>query len=41
MLFMELIAVYCENRKKHVNALCEQSAEFLFNPFKTKRICFV
>jgi hypothetical protein len=28
MLFREIIAVYCENHKKHINALCGQNAEF-------------
>jgi hypothetical protein len=28
-LFIGNVAVYCVNYKKHVSALCEQSAEFL------------
>jgi hypothetical protein len=29
MLFKEIIAVYSENRKKLMNALCRQNAELL------------
>jgi hypothetical protein len=29
MLFREAVAVYCENRTKRTNALCERNAEFL------------
>jgi hypothetical protein len=28
-LFKEIIAVYCENRTKHINTLCRQNAELL------------
>jgi hypothetical protein len=28
MLFREIIAVYCENLKEHINTLCGQNAEF-------------
>jgi hypothetical protein len=28
MLFREIIAVYCENHKEHINTLCGQNAEF-------------
>jgi hypothetical protein len=30
MLFGEIIVVYCENRKKHLNRLCGQNAK-IFN----------
>jgi hypothetical protein len=26
--FREIITVYCENRMKHINTLCEDNAEF-------------
>jgi hypothetical protein len=29
MLFMEIIAFYSENHKKHINTLCVQNAEAL------------
>jgi hypothetical protein len=29
MLLTEIITVYCENHMKHINAQCEQNAEFL------------
>jgi hypothetical protein len=28
MLLRETVAVYCENRKKHIDILCGQNAEF-------------
>jgi hypothetical protein len=28
MLFVERVAVYCENHREHINTLCEQNAEF-------------
>jgi hypothetical protein len=29
MLFREIIAVYCENYKEHINTLCEETVKFL------------
>jgi hypothetical protein len=29
MLFKKIIAVCCKNHTKHINTLCEQSADFL------------
>jgi hypothetical protein len=31
MLFGETVAVYCENHTAHINTLCVQNAEFLYN----------
>jgi hypothetical protein len=28
MLFMETVAVYCENHMEHIDTLCGQNAEF-------------
>jgi hypothetical protein len=28
MMYKQIITVYCENRKKHINTLCEQRAAF-------------
>jgi hypothetical protein len=30
MLFRETVAVYCENRTEHTNALCVQNAVFYY-----------
>jgi hypothetical protein len=30
MLFMETMALYCENHIEHVNTLCGQNAEFYY-----------
>jgi hypothetical protein len=30
MLFRETVAVYCENRTKHINTLCGQDVEFYY-----------
>jgi hypothetical protein len=38
MLFWETVAVYCENRMKQTNTLCEQNAEFWYvNPVRTSQ----
>jgi hypothetical protein len=30
MLFGETVAVYCENRREHINTLCGQNAEIWY-----------
>jgi hypothetical protein len=30
LLFRETVAVYCENRTEHTDALCGQNVEFLY-----------